>query len=83
MKRLGAWTQQWAVPELAGGLSGRDAIGLHARLCHDIERADDLVLCSQDLTKAFDTVHVGQALALISKMGAPESLCKLARSFYI
>ena len=39
-KKLGSWSCDWAMGELAGGLTQRSAALCHARLQHDIKKAE-------------------------------------------
>ncbi|CAJ1436355.1 unnamed protein product, partial [Effrenium voratum] len=68
----------------AAGADGRDATMIHAQLNQAIADNEDetLVVLARDLSKAFDTVHVGQAVAIMSKLGAPVGLCEMVRNFY-
>lgn len=79
VRSLASWTHTWAVPELCGGLPGRDGMALHARLFHDLmeHKQDDFTLLSQDLSKAFDTVSIPQVLSVFGHMGAPPQLCTM------
>ena len=84
VKHLAPWTHQWAPPELCGGLPQRDATYLHARIFHDLQDSDheDFVFLSQDLSKAFDSIHIPQALALFTHYGAPQQITQLLLTFY-
>ena len=84
VRALAPWTHDWAAPALCGGLPGRDGIALHVRLFHDLleHHDEDFIVLSQDLSKAFDTVHIMQALTALSHYGAPDSLCQTILAFY-
>ena len=85
VRQMEPWINQWAPLELSGGLPDRTAAYVHARLAQafdDKKEHEQVGAVFEDLSKAFDNVDVGQCLAIWRRLGAPENLLALIRSFY-
>jgi hypothetical protein len=85
-RQFAAWWSTWASPDLVGALPGRHLMFSHARIIHSLSLAHDVgdgvAFVTQDITKAYDSVHVTQALAALSLFGAPGSLLQVLSFFY-
>ena len=84
VRQLHTWTNTWLPSNMVGGIAGRHAAYLHARLHHAIaqNRHGHLTVLSQDLTKAFDSIHIQQALSILHHFGAPTNITQLILHFY-
>ena len=76
------WATAWAPHNLFGGIPGRHAEILHNILHFDWAASEVFALLSEDLEKAFDSVHPSQAIAIWRQLGAPLSLCRPMLNFY-
>ena len=83
-KVLSPWLTRWAPAGLVGGLAERSGEIMHGRIHHDafVSNAADFAMLSEDLEKFFDSLHIGQCVALWRKMGAQISLCLVILRFY-
>eukprot|EP00973_Karenia_brevis_P095876 12429565-Karenia_brevis.AAC.1 len=88
LRQLVSWIEEWAPPELAGGMPGRDARIVHDWCFDDIEDAysaagkGNFAGFKRDLRKCFYHVTVEQGLYVLQKLGAPPQLIRIMRSFY-
>ncbi|MDP6209095.1 MAG: reverse transcriptase domain-containing protein, partial [Roseibacillus sp.] len=86
LSQLSTWIDQWAPPELAGGLKGRSADAIHEALEADIEamweRKLELAGSKLDVEKFFDSCSLEQALAILQKVGMPKQILDVLRDFY-
>ena len=86
VKSLAPWCATWAREELAGGMPGRTAHSVHARLRFDWNRAkvdkQYLGVMLTDLSKCFDTVSHKQIMAILDALGAPIEIIRLIEQFY-
>ena len=78
---LGPWSEQWAATVVHGGITGRGVLDAHCKLLHATSDPTSIFV-SEDLSKFFDCINVGQACAVLSHLGAPATLIDLVRSFY-
>eukprot|EP00438_Fugacium_kawagutii_P015483 Skav232944 [mRNA] locus=scaffold1860:13657:17073:- [translate_table: standard] len=81
MHQLSPWIDQWAPPELVGGLKARSSTIVHDDL-HDALQGRTLFGAKIDVAKCFDHVNVEQALLVWEKLGAPAKVVKVLERFY-
>lgn len=76
----------WAPPALLGGLPQRGALHALARLHWAVAEArhggEGMVAVSQDISKAFDSVCINQALAVAAHVGMPSAVIGVLAAFY-
>jgi hypothetical protein len=84
--QLTPWMALWAPPELHGGLKDRDARALHEEMFEAFEDGLDshrrFAGFKADVRKCFDTIRPEQALAVLTRLGAPIPLVSVLQSFY-
>ena len=81
VQRLSSWIDEWAPPELAGGLKGRCASQAHQELHESLQ--NPLVFGAKlDLSKCFDHVDWRQALRVWDRLGAPATVTSVLKAFY-
>lgn len=80
------WVQKCIPSDLVGGIVGRGLEDAVSRVVHAIGRAsvqeETILLTTQDLEKAFDSVGVPQALAIAGKMGMSKHVIQLLADMY-
>ena len=80
---LGYSANGWAPPAVQGCLPGRGAHWIHARLRHGLRQAQQsYALVVNDVSKAFDHVHVAQPLAILSCFGVSTAFLWIIHVFY-
>jgi hypothetical protein len=83
---LEGWIRLWLPPELQGGFKGRGIHFCHSRIAVAASAAaaakTHFGLIAEDLTKAFEKVHITQTLAILRHLRAPEGLVSLLTQFY-
>lgn len=86
MKVLKPWVRQWTLPELCGGMPGKDIHDVHAALGHDLDSSKEQGLpvagVKADIRKCFDSVSPALAIACWEKLGAPVGLLRILTDFY-
>ena len=85
-RKLRRWSREWADVALAGAVPGRSSASVHSALACDIRRARSERLpfagFKADVRKCFDRVHPLQAIEVALRLGLPENLANVIRSFY-
>jgi hypothetical protein len=84
--KLADWVEQWAPPELTGGLRGRSSEEVHASLLHRLQTAHRLgetfSSIKEDIQKAFDSIWIDVVEHIVRRFGMPEGLSSYVRCFY-
>ena len=80
VQALNAWIDAWA-PALIGGLKQRFVATAHEELHKSFEWRT-IYGAKIDVAKCFDTVNYRQALRVWHRLGAPQSLLGVIRTFY-
>ncbi|CAE6950031.1 pol [Symbiodinium sp. CCMP2592] len=80
-RSLRGWVQSWAEHGALGAAPARGVGDAHARLML-ARRAGARHFLKQDLSHFFDSIHVGTAVHLLNRLGAPPELGRLLVSFY-
>ena len=84
VQQIRSWIVSWSNHRSLGGLPHRAVHDFHLRFAalFDEDGCFTTQVVSQDLEKFFDTLDVGQASAVLSRIGAPEQWVSLLRAFY-
>ena len=86
LDQLKPWISQWAPIEVSGAVPSRDISLSHARLQHFLQTASTehtpYVVVSEDLAKAFDSVHAAQPVSILVRLGMPMQLASVLLRFY-
>eukprot|EP00435_Cladocopium_sp_Y103_P054690 s2232_g17.t2 len=80
LHQLSPWIDQWAPPELVGGLKARSSVTVHEDL-HSALQGRTLYGAKIDVAKCFDHVNIEQALLVWERLGAPAKVVRILRCF--
>ncbi|CAK8995424.1 LINE-1 retrotransposable element ORF2 protein (ORF2p) (Long interspersed element-1) (L1) (Retrovirus-related Pol polyprotein LINE-1) [Includes: Reverse transcriptase [Durusdinium trenchii] len=81
LHQLPPWIDQWAPPELVGGLKARSSTIVHDDL-HEALQESTLFGAKIDVAKCFDHVNIEQAFIVWEKFGAPAKVVNILKCFY-
>lgn len=86
VRALRGWILTWASASLVGGLPLRGVADALLRVLHKrhtaLSAGTGWALISQDLSKCFDSIHIGALARVLAHLGAPPQLATLVTAFY-
>ena len=83
--KLREWVDQWAPPEVVGGLAGRDPADFYDAFSTTVAEAASagqcILGCKLDLEKCFDLVCYEDANRMLKELGAPQAFIDILEVF--